>query len=459
MDAVQRIAEATQGTSWENHLFLVGGAVRDPLLGLPPPRDVDIVVEGDALKLAEFLYERGLSIARPAKYPRFGTALIMVEGSKVELASTRKESYTPETRKPRVRPAALREDALRRDFTINTILRNIHTGELLDPVGTGRKDLEQRLLRTPLDPKQTFSDDPLRMLRAVRFKNRFGLTPVSELWDALREEKDRLVIVSAERIRDELIRMLLHPTAAQSLRDLMDRNLLSVFAPEFCEGVGVDQGSYHARDVWEHTTDVVDLAAKREYSEETERLIVVLSALFHDVAKPRTKTIDPEGRVRFLGHDKQGAEIAHSRLRQLRFPRYIIDSVSKLVYHHMRLGSAVPFTLSAARRLVRDMGHLTFPLVTLVECDARAIGRREKELDFTTIRELLHAVMEQSKKVPIGSPLSGEEIMEFLRLPPGSKVGYWKQRLTEAVLEGEIPAGDKESALQWLRTHALQEGD
>lgn len=457
MDVVNRIAEATRGTPWQNRLFLVGGAVRDVLLGLPPPKDVDIVLEGDALKLARFLYEKGLSRIPPTLYPRFGTALLMMDDSKVELATTRKESYVSQSRKPQVQRASLYEDALRRDFTVNTLLKNIHTGELLDLLGTGLADLQARLLRTPMDPRQTFSDDPLRMLRAIRFKNRFGFQPVPELWEAIREEKDRLSIVSAERIRDELVLMLLHESAGQSLQDLMDRSLFSVFAPEFCEGVGVEQGSYHTRDVWEHTVDVVERAVNLKNIEGEERLLVVLSALFHDVAKPRTKTVDAQGRVRFFGHDKQGAEIARTRLLQLRFSRAVADKVAKLVANHMRLGSAVPFTMTAARRLVRDMGDLTDLLITLVECDARAIGRREKELDFEDIRRKLQEVMEQAQKVPLSSPLSGEEIMELLEVPPGEKVGYWKKRLTEAVLEGEIPPGDKETARKWLLQHARPE--
>jgi poly(A) polymerase len=444
--AVERIASATQNTEWFGRLYLVGGAVRDPLLGLEMPNECDIVVEGDAIELVNFLYATGISELHPVVYPRFGTAMLHIDGSNVEFVSARKESYAEQSRKPNVQAASLLEDAQRRDFTINALMRNIHSGELLDLLGTGIEDLNKRVLRTPLEPVETFRDDPLRMLRAVRLKNRLNFAFAPGVAEAISKEASRLKIISAERIRDELIKMLLDRSAPQSLKDLMSLGLMREIAPEFVDAVGVEQGAYHDKDVWEHTLDVVEMAARGKYENDEERLIVILAAALHDIGKPSTKSVESTGRVRFFGHDKRGAEIAEAILTRLRFPRKTVQAVSKLVGNHMRLGSAPEFTKAAARRLLRDMGELTEPFLLLCEADAAAIGRIPKPIPFDEIRSSLAEVQKSTESAPLDSPLSGEEIMSELGLGPGPKVGEWKQFLQEAVIEGVIEQGDKEGA-------------
>lgn len=459
MDPIARIAEATKGTRWEGRLFLVGGCVRDPLLGLPAPDEFDIVVDGDALEAVSFLHDKRITSIPPLTYPRFGTALARVDHHNVEFASARRESYSKDSRKPDVEPATLQEDAMRRDFTVNALMRNIHTGQLLDLTGMGIHDLENKTLRTPLDPVETFRDDPLRMLRAIRFKNRLGFRFAPGLPEAIKSERQRLKIISGERIRDEIVKMLLHPSAAESMKDMMSLGLFSIIAPELEEGIGVEQGAYHDKDVWGHTLDVVSMAAKGDYADEDERLLVLLAALFHDSGKPRTLTIDESGRTRFFGHDKVGAQIADQVLTRLRFSRKTIDAVAKLVSNHMRLGSAPEFTKSAARRLLRDMGDLTEPFLLLCEADAAAIGRIPKPIPFDHIRQLLNAVREETRKTgsALESPLDGNEIMAELGLDPGPEVASWKNRLTEAVIEGEIPPGDKNAAKRFLRSNFEQQ--
>lgn len=454
-DTTKGIADTTKGTPWEGRLFLVGGSVRDPLLGLPIIDEFDIVVDGDALDLVSLLHEKGITSIHPVTYPRFGTALARVDECNVEFASARRESYSEQSRKPKVEPATLKEDAIRRDFTVNALMRNIHTGELLDLTGSGLQDLEHRILRTPLDPSETFRDDPLRMLRAVRFKNRLGFQFAPGLAEAIRSEKERLSIVSAERIRDELTKMLLHSSAAQSLEDLMSLGLLSIFAPEFQDCVGVEQGAYHDKDVWGHTLDVVSMAARGDYSNDDERLLVVLTALFHDIGKPRTASVDADGRTRFFGHDKVGSQMAHEILTRVRFPKRTIGAVAKLVANHMRLGSAPKITKSAARRLLRDMGELTEPLLKLCEADAAAIGRTPKPIPFQQIRQALGDVGQEARRTAshLDSPLNGNEIILELGIEPGPEVAHWKNLLTEAVLEGEVPPGDKEAAKRFLHSN------
>lgn len=457
------IAEATKNSDWNERLWVVGGAVRDRLLGLEASPDIDIVLEGDALALAQFLYKKHVSAIRPVVYPRFGAALVRVREGNIEIVGARRESYEQESRKPSVEPATLEEDARRRDFTINTLLENLHTGELRDPLGIGIADLDARTLRTPLRPEETFYDDPLRMLRAVRFANRFGLTPADGLWDAIKTERERLQIVSKERIRDEVVKMLLDDSAADSLRDLMNLGLLQTFAPEFAEGIGIDQGSYHTKDVWNHTLDVVEKASEfskdlplgqSEPEEAGPRLLVMLGALFHDVGKPRTRNVEQSGRVRFFGHEKIGAELAAKILHRMKFSRRTSLQVAAIVSNHMRLGSAVPFTLSAARRLVRDMEDLLEPLLLVCQADAAALRPIPKGVNFEDVREKIDQVARERPDTGFESPLSGEEIMRELGLEPGPDVGKWKDRLTEAVLEGVLAPDDRAGALRLLRSEA-----
>jgi poly(A) polymerase len=444
VSASDAIAQATLGTKWERGIWLVGGVVRDEMLDLPLS-EIDLVLETDALALAIFLREKNLSSIEPITYARFGTALLRVEGTNVELVTARKESYERQSRKPSVEPATIGEDAMRRDFTINALFKNLHTGEVRDPTGKGLADLRSRVLRTPLDPDDTFDDDPLRMLRAVRFKNRFDLIPAPGLLESIQRNAQRLEIVSGERIRDEFTKMLLHESVASSLRDLMDTGLLAAFAPECKDGVGVEQGSYHAKDVWEHTLDVVEQAS------DTKDIHVLLAAWLHDVGKPQTRSIEPGGRTRFFGHEKVGGEIARTILRRMRYSGSTVNAVSKLVANHMRLGSAVPFTKAAARRLIRDMDDLLEPLLQLCEADAGSLRAIPQGVDFAEVRRQLESVKQEAPVGQLDSPLSGEEIMEILGLEAGPKVGRIKGRLREAVLEGEIAAGDKEGAARIVK--------
>lgn len=413
-------------------------------MGLPEDNDFDVVTEESSQELALFLYTSGVSSIRPVIYSRFGTALVRVGDANVEIVTARRESYSPESRKPEVAPATLLEDAKRRDFTINTLLRNLHTGEVLDPLGVGMRDLRERMLRTPLDPEMTFNDDPLRMLRAVRFRWRLDLTPAEGLYEAIRRRRTRLRIVSAERIRNELVLMLEHPAAAEALADLMDLGLLDLFLPEMKECVGVDQGDYHTRPVWEHTLDVVRNATA--YGD----LRVTLAALFHDVGKPRTRTVDREGRVRFFGHERLGAEMTRAAMTRLRFSRDKAEQVATLVLNHMRLGSMEVFTSTAARRLVRDLGELVDPLIKLCRADAAAIRAGPPRADFDEIERRVAEVRANATPKQLKSPLTGGEVMALLGIKEGPEVGKWLRRLDEAVLEGAIAPNDKETAREWL---------
>ena len=482
--ALATVAEAARGTPFENQLWLVGGAVRDELLSLgegeasASQTDFDIVLEGDALALARLLREKGASSIAPVVYPRFGTAMVHVAGSNVELVTARRESYEATSRKPNVEPATLYEDAQRRDFTVNTLMRNLHTGELRDPLGVGLRDLEARVLRTPVDPSRTFYDDPLRMLRAVRFRWKLGFAPAQGLYEAIANEAYRLGsdvpsevrrslrttnlqddgrgqsaselaqskdVVSAERIRDEWVKMLLHPTASSAMRDLMSLGLLDQFAPEFLAMEGVDQGRYHHLDVWEHTLLVVNNLR------QPRTLTLTLAALLHDIGKPSTWSADYEANIRFYGHETVGAEMAEKMLRRLKFSNEDIAPVVSLVKNHMRLGSFKEFTPTAARRLLRDMGDLLEPLFDLVEADAASLRPGVRVMDLAPIRARVAEVSALTPATSLESPLRGNEIMAMLNLAAGPEVGRIKQAILNEVLEGRIDPGDKAAAQRFLK--------
>jgi poly(A) polymerase len=449
--ALQAIAEATRGTPYDGELWLVGGAVRDELLGIPHQNDFDIVTRLSSADLARLLFEKGLTKFAPVTYERFGTAMVEVENAAIEIVTARRESYDEGSRKPHVQPATLLEDAQRRDFTVNTLMRNLHSGKLHDPLCVGTRDLDDKVLRTPLDSKATFHDDPLRMLRAVRFRWQLDFGPAPGLYDAVRETRERLAIISAERIRDELVKVLSRPTAADALQDLMELGLLEIFAPELVAMVGVEQGNYHHLDVWNHTLLVVRNAGSRD-------LILTLAALLHDVGKPSTRTVDDQGRTRFFGHETVGAEMTRQILRRLKFPQKEVDAVALLVKNHMRLGSAPEFTKAAARRLVRDLGPDVDRLLDLVEADANGLKHGVRVLDLAPIRGRIAAVEQETPREVLHSPLTGREIMDLLGLEEGREVGKWKEVLTERVLEGDLAPHDKEGARTLLRAAYRETG-
>ena len=460
--ALEAIKVATAGTAFDCELWLVGGAVRDELLGIAHEADFDLVLTGSSRDLARFLYKHKVSKIKPVVYERFGTAMVQVEGAQIELVTARKESYEGGSRKPEVEPATLEEDALRRDFTVNTLMRNLHSGELKDPLGKGLADLKAKVLRTPLEPAATFHDDPLRMLRAIRFRWKLGFSPVEGLYEAVREEGHRLKIISGERIRDELLKMLLQPTAAEAMKDLMDLGLFDQFAPELVAMVGVDQGPYHHLDVWEHSLLVLRYVSRgsafqalvpdhRLKGDATRPdLVHLLAALLHDIGKPATKSIDEQGRIRTIGHEEVGARTAEKLLRRLKFPVREIDEVVLLIKNHFRLGYGPTITAATARRLVKTLGDQVPRFLALVEADRASHKPGIASPDLKQAKELLERVQRETPRETLDSPLEGGEIMELLNIPAGPAVGKYKNLLTEKVLEGEIEPGDKAAARQLL---------
>jgi poly(A) polymerase len=418
--------------------WVVGGYVRDKLLDRPHPNPDVVVERGDALKLADH-FARLAGANPPVMFERFGTAQVTLPGHLVEFVNARAESYAPESRKPDVRPATLDEDLRRRDFTINTLLMDLD-GNVHDPIG-GRQDLNARVLRTPTDPLRTFADDPLRMLRAVRFASELGFELAPDLIPAMRQMKGRLAppVISAERIADELRRMMVSPRPRLALELLDASGLLEAILPEVAACKGVPQSGYHTHDVFGHTLLTVEGVPPD--------LVLRVAALFHDVGKPSTAT--PDGA--FTGHENVGAELARSALERLRFSQKEIETVVKLVRLHLRpVYYSSEWSDGAVRRLARDAGPVLDRLIALARADIGASAYPAPE-KLDELQARLNAVLSErpSRLAPL---VTGEDVMRARGINPGPEVGRIKKRLEEMVMDGEL-APTREAVLQHLADH------
>jgi poly(A) polymerase len=424
--------------------WVVGGYVRDVLLGRPRD-ELDVLVEGArALEVAE-RFATLAGARRPALFPRFGTAQVTWGDRLVEFASARAESYAPDSRKPFVRPASVEEDLLRRDFTVNAMLMDFE-GRIIDPLG-GRRDLERRLLRTPRPAEVTFTDDPLRMLRAVRFAAELGFDLAPDLVPTMRRlrERARPPVLSVERVNAELRRMLLSSRPRLALELLDEAGLMETLLPEVHAGHGVAQGGYHVADVFGHGLLTVERAAEAAPPD----LVLRLAALLHDVGKPSTAT--PDGA--FHGHHEAGAELAREALVRLHFSNAEVERVVRLVRLHLRpVFYSSEWSDGAVRRLARDAGDDLWTLLALGRADIAASRYPDAgKLDELEAR-LRQVLAERPSRMRI--PVSGRDIMSIRGLPPGPEVGRIKAHLHELVLDGSLPP-DREALLAYLRSHAI----
>jgi poly(A) polymerase len=431
--------------------YLVGGSVRDAFLDLPPDQQRDVDVATDARPDDVERVVRGWADHVWLQGQRFGTVGCQKDDTRIEITTFRAEVYRPESRNPEVAFADdIETDLSRRDFTINAMALRLPDPELVDPVG-GAADLAAKRLRTPLAPEVSFLDDPLRMMRAARFIAAFALEPDAELVAAVEELHGRLEIVSAERIRDELSKLLVLPDPSAGLWFLCRAGLSDEFLPEL-NAMQLQQDPIHQhKDVLAHTIAVV--------RKTRPELRVRLAALLHDIGKPKTRSVGPGG-VSFHHHEVVGARMAEERLRALRFPSEIIDDVSRLVYLHLRIHTyAMGWTDRAVRRYVRDAGPLLEPLNHLVRQDcttrnkakARALNRRIDKLEARIAR-----LREKEELDRIRPPLDGRQVMTFLGVEPGPVVGDALDYLLELRLdEGPI---DEDEAYQRLAAWARERG-
>jgi poly(A) polymerase len=419
--------------------YIIGGYVRDLILRRPSV-DVDIVVEGSGVAIAEKVAKRlGVQVN---VFKNFGTAMLKTSEMEVEFVGARKESYRRDSRKPVVENGSLEDDCNRRDFTVNTLAISMSKddlGSLLDPFD-GISDLEKKLIRTPQDPDVTFSDDPLRMIRAVRFAAQLNFAIVSDTFDAIKRNVERVSIVSKERICDELNKILMSESPSLGLRLLEESGLLRQIFPqlEMLKGVESKNGQKH-KDNFDHTLQVVDNVAAK-----SDNLWLRWAALLHDIAKPATKRFDVEMGWTFHGHEFLGAKMVPGIFKYLKLPlNDKMKYVQKLVLLHLRpiALSQEEVSDSAIRRLLFDAGDDIDDLMLL--CNADITSKNRKTIDrhianFQLVKTKLKEIEEKDAIRNFQPPVSGEIIMQTYGISPGKDVGLIKSAIKEAILDGVI---------------------
>lgn len=436
--------------------YVIGGFVRDLILGRPS-KDIDIVVVGNGLELAKLCGEK-LRAKKISYFQNFGTAHFRYKDLDVEFVGARKESYRSDSRKPIVENGTLEDDQKRRDFTINALALNLHAdhfGDLIDPFN-GISDLENGIIRTPLDPDTTYSDDPLRMMRAIRFASQLDFKIEHKSLQSIYDNASRLSIISKERIMDEVNKIILSPKPSRGFQLLFSTKLLHQFFPEMValQNVETINGKSH-KDNFYHTLEVLDNVA-----EASDDLWLRWAAIMHDIAKPPTKRFDPEHGWTFHGHEDLGARWTPKIFTRLKLPLdHKMKFVQKLVRLHLRPIALVKghVTDSAIRRLLSEAGDDIDALMIL--CNADITSKNEFKVkrykkNFEIVTEKLKAVEEKDRVRNFQPPVSGELIMTTFNIGPCHHIGNIKSRIKEAILEGEIPNEKKEAVEYMLRLGA-----
>jgi len=441
--------------------FVIGGWVRDRLLERDQKKDIDIVALGSGIDLALALQKK-LPGAKPVQvFKTYGTAMVHWEGIDLEFVGARKESYAPESRNPQVSPGTLKDDQNRRDFTINALAISLNTedfGAFTDPFD-GLKDLENRILRTPLDPNITYSDDPLRMLRAIRFANQLNFTIEEQSLNAITQNASRIEIISKERVVDELHKILSTSKPSIGFSLLEKTGLLHYILPELIALKGVEEieGQRH-KDNFYHTLEVVD-----NLCPNSKNLWLRWSALLHDIGKAPTKRFKPPVGWTFHNHEFVGAKMVYKIFKRLKMPlNEKMKYVQKMVMMSSRpiVIAEDQVTDAAVRRLVFDSGPDIDDLITLCEADIttkNASRFKRYHNNFKLVREKIVAVEEKDQLRNFQPPVSGEIIMQFFGLQPCREIGVIKDAIKEAILEGEIP-NEPEAAYERMKKEGKKLG-
>ena len=438
-------------------VYIVGGYVRDLLMKRAAPTDIDFVTEGSGIALAQSVAAAIDPETKVSVFKTYGTAMFRYQGLELEFVGARKESYNAESRNPLVEQGTLEDDQKRRDFTINAMAISLNQesfGELVDPFH-GVEDMEKRILRTPLEPEQTYSDDPLRMMRAVRFAATLGFSIEENSLEAIKKEAHRIKIVTIERIMVEFNKIMLSEKPSTGLKIMKDTGLLELIIPELTalEGIEEVEGQTHKDNFW-HTLEVVD-----NISQNTENLWLRWAALLHDIGKAPTKKFVKGTGWTFHGHEFLGSKMVKTLFQRLKLP---LGKDMKYVQKMVKLSSR-PIALisdeasdSALRRMLFDAGEDLEDLFTLCKADITTKNTQKQEKfkkNFEYVAQKIKEVEEKDHIRNFQPPITGEEIIAMFNLAPGREIGILKERVKEAILEGNIP-NEKEAAREFVLQEA-----
>lgn len=444
---LQLLQKTVKGTEWENKIFLVGGAVRDQIMG-KPPKDLDFVVQGNINAGIDFstwlaqklkVYKEG---SNPVIYPTFGTSKLSYNNTDMEFVAPRKEQYTVGSRKPQVSGGVLMDDAMRRDLTINSLMRNISTNEVLDLTGKGVNDIKQGIIRTPAEPDIIFKEDPLRMLRAIRFTVKYGFKVSEGILESIIKNSDWINRISQERIQDELNKILVTDKVVEGIELLRTTGLLKHIIPELDQMVGLMQNSHHKEDAYQHTLSVL--------RNTPPTLISRLMGLFHDIGKVTTKSTDPDGEVHFNGHEIVGDQLTRKIMTRLKYPNDIIDAVALGVKSHMAFKHGTDDASKLSDKTLRKFsvasgGNLN-SFLDLIHADNMSHSETSSmpnQVNF--IKQRMEKLNAPTVKSDIKLPINGNDVIAM-----GVKQGPLVGKIMDAVQEAwyENPDMTKEEAIE-----------
>jgi poly(A) polymerase len=433
---IQKIATLITGSKFEGRCFVAGGYVRDKIM-CKQSKDIDIVVElpNGGIEFANFIAKKTGTFkagSNPVVFERFGTAKICVDGLDVESVMTRNEVYNGNSRNPEVISGTIMDDVLRRDFTINSLLMNVNTNEILDLTGKGIADIRDLVLRTTSDPILIFNEDPLRMLRAIRFAVKLNATFADGVFEAIIKNAHKMGSISMERRRDEFVKILISPNPVRGIMLLLDSGLMKFLVAPVSEMINCTQNDKHKWDVFDHTMNVI--------ANVQPKPLVRLAALFHDIAKPRVKTVDDNGKVSFLRHEEVGAVMVKEILKDLKFTNDEISIVSDIVANHMRIKQAgddgSKLSDKALRKFKFECSLFMEDLLDLMHAD------NISHADDANMPNQIAGVTDRLNKledIPVAQhiklPINGDDIIKLLGIKPGKDVGDLLKIVEEAFME------------------------